>query len=158
MYLKKMKSCFFFLAGVQNIFNLLDEQLDLNIIGRISYTFCKYLNFLCLDLLSTDPSNETVEPKAITNARNLYHSCMDEAGIEADGVESVLSIVNNEFGGWPILMGATWNASTFNLSDLLIKLRQYDDGIIFSVDTATNQENSSIYDIEVRESIYFVLI
>ena len=61
---------------------------------------------------------------------------MDEARIEMDGVEPVLSIVNDEFGGWPILQGAAWNESTFNLSDLLLKLRKYDDGIIFSVDTA----------------------
>ena len=49
-----------------------------------------------------------------------------------------------------MLQGASWDAPTFNLSDLLIKLRKYDDGIIYSVVTATNQENSSVYDIEVR--------
>jgi uncharacterized protein YjfI (DUF2170 family) len=96
------------------------------------------------------PSNGTVEPKAVTNTRNLYNSCIDEATIETDGVEPILSIIKNEFGGWPILQGASWNVSTFNLSDLLIKLRKYGDGIIYSVVTATSQENSSFYDIEVR--------
>jgi membrane metallo-endopeptidase-like protein 1 len=105
------------------------------------------------DLLSATPSNDTMEPHAIVNARNLYDSCIDEATIETDGVESVLSIVNNEFGGWPILLGVSWNASTFNLSDLLLKLRRYDDEIILSVVTAVNQENSSVYDIEVRYRI-----
>lgn len=71
-----------------------------------------------------------------------------------DGVEPVLSILNNEFGGWPILQGEEWNASNYNLFDLLLKLRAYDDGIIFSVVTATNQENSSVYDIEVRNDIF----
>ena len=56
----------------------------------------------------------------------------------------------NEFGGWPMLQGASWDAPTFNLSDLLIKLRKYDDGIIYSVVTATDQENSSVYNINVR--------
>ena len=143
-----------FLAGVQNIFNLLDTQLDSDIIGIILF---KYLltpfNFIDLDLLSSKPHNKTVEPKAVMNARNLYGSCMDEAGIEMDGVESVLSIVNNEFGGWPILQGSAWNESTFNLSELLLKLRKYDDGFLFSVVTATNDENSSIYDIEVKQTM-----
>ena len=70
-----------------------------------------------------------------------------------DGVEPVLSILQDEFGGWPILNGSNWNPLTFNLTNLLIKLRQYDDGILYSVATNTNQENSSVYDIEVRVHI-----
>jgi len=75
---------------------------------------------------------------------------MDEAGIEDDGVAPVLSIINNEFGGWPILQGSSWDPSKFNLFNLLIKLRRYDNGFLFSVVTATNQQNSSVYDIEVK--------
>lgn len=117
-------------------------------------------NLLDLDLLSSKPANGTDEPKAILNSRILYDSCIDEDGIEADGVEPVLSVVNNEFGGWPILLGASWNDSAFNLSDLLIKLRKYDDGIMFSINTGTNQENSSVYDIEVsnRFSLKFFFL
>jgi hypothetical protein len=58
--------------------------------------------------------------------------------------------LKNESDGWPILQGASWNASTFNLSDFLIKLRKYDDRIIYSVVTATDPENSSVYSINVR--------
>jgi membrane metallo-endopeptidase-like protein 1 len=122
-------------TGVQNIFSLLDAQLDLNII----------------DLLSSTPMNGTAEPNAILNARRLYNSCINESNIEADGVEPVLSVVENEFGGWPILQGPSWNASTFNLSDLLLKLRKYDNEIIYRIDTATNEENSSVYDIEIGQ-------
>jgi hypothetical protein len=143
-----------FLGGVQNIFNLLDTQLDLNLIGRISNLSLFIFKLLCSDLLSLTPPNGTVEPKAITNARNLYESCIDEVGIETDGVEPVLEILKNEFGGWPILEGAAWNATTFNLSDILLKLRRYDNEIIFSVATATNQENSSVYDIEVSIIVF----
>ncbi|CAF4938123.1 unnamed protein product, partial [Rotaria sp. Silwood1] len=118
-------------TSVQNIFNLLDTQLDFNII----------------DLLSSTPGNGAVEPKAVINARNLYKSCINETNIEIDGVELVLSIINTELGGWPILQGASWNVSTFNLSNLLLKLRKYDNGIVFSVATATDQKNVSVYDI-----------
>jgi len=119
---------------VQNIFSEIDAQLNLNII----------------DILSSPPANGTKDPNAVINARNLYASCMDEAGIEDDGVAPVLSIINNEFGGWPILQGSSWDPSKFNLFNLLIKLRRYDNGFLFSVVTATNQQNSSVYDIEVK--------
>src|SRR5689334_14437927 len=93
--------------------------------------------------------NGTVEPNAVINARRLYNSCINEANIEMDGVEPVLSVVTNEFGGWPILLGDSWNESTFDLPNLLLKLRKYDNEIIYRIDTTTNQENSSVYDIEV---------
>ncbi|CAF5042283.1 unnamed protein product, partial [Rotaria sp. Silwood1] len=122
-------------TSVQNIFNLLDTQLDFNII----------------DLLSSTLGNGAVEPKAVINARNLYKSCINDTNIEIDGVELVLPIINTELGGWPILQGASWNVSTFNLSNLLLKLRKYDNGIVFSVATATDQKNASVYDIDLGQ-------
>ncbi|UJR20406.1 hypothetical protein I4U23_023537 [Adineta vaga] len=119
-------------SGVQNIFNLLDTQLDGNLI----------------DLLSANTTDTTA---AVAHARALYASCINEAQIEHEGVEAVMDIVNNEFGGWPILHGTLWNDTTFNLTNILLKLRKYDDGIVFSVTTATNQENSSVYDIELAQ-------
>jgi neprilysin len=103
----------------------------------------------CTDLLSAMPTSRTVEPNAVINARRLYQSCLNESNIEIDGVEPILDIINNEFGGWPILEGTMWNDATYNLTNLLLQLRKYDNGMIYSVGTATNQENSSIYDIEV---------
>jgi hypothetical protein len=150
---KEANPTLFFLGGVQNIFNLLDTQLDINLIGLIE-NLSQIIFFIFVsysDLLSTPSSNGTIDPQAVVNARNLYSSCTNETTIEMDDVTAVLSIVNNEFGGWPILQGAAWNSSVFNLTDLLLKLRQYDNEIIFSVATATDQQNSSAYDIEVRD-------
>ena len=104
-----------------------------------------------VDLLSTSRANGTKDINPVLNARQLYESCINETNIEVDGIEPILQIINTEFGGWPILDGPTWNSSNFNLANLLLKLRHYDDGIFFSVNTATNQANSSIYDIEVKE-------
>ncbi|CAF1615486.1 unnamed protein product [Rotaria sp. Silwood1] len=103
------------------------------------------------NLLSSTPGNGAVEPKAVINARNLYKSCINDTNIEIDGVELVLPIINTELGGWPILQGASWNVSTFNLSNLLLKLRKYDNGIVFSVATATDQKNASVYDIDLGQ-------
>lgn len=102
-----------------------------------------------IDLLSVTPSNQTVEPMAIVNARRLYKSCIDEASIDADGVDSVLSLIETEFGGWPILTGSSWDNNTFDFSKLLLTLRTYSYNLFYRVNTATDEKNSSSYDIEV---------
>ena len=103
-----------------------------------------------IDLLSVVPPNETVEPEPVVNARRLYRSCVNETAIETDGVDAILSLVNTEFGGWPILQGSSWDGSTFNLTKLLIALRKYNNNVIFRVGTSTDEKNSTSYDIEVR--------
>jgi hypothetical protein len=90
-----------------------------------------------------------VEPKAIINARRLYTSCIDEYAIEKEGVDAILSLINVEFGGWPILQGSTWNESTFNLSDLWFKLSQYNSFIFYYVETTISKKNTSTYHIQV---------
>jgi hypothetical protein len=97
-----------------------------------------------------------VEPQAVVNARILYGSCLNETGIEADGVAAILSLIDSKFGGWPILKGLSCDGSTFDLSNLLLTLRKYSNHVIYRVGTATDEKNSIEYDIEVKknESIY----
>ncbi|CAF0840982.1 unnamed protein product [Rotaria sordida] len=123
-------------VSAQSPFNLLRTQLYYNVI----------------DLLSSLPVNDTNEPKAVVNARLLYKSCIDEADIEATGVDPILSLVNTEFGGWPILQGSSWSSSTFDLSNLFLKLRKYAYNIIYRVNTVVSEENSTVYNIEIGQS------
>jgi hypothetical protein len=102
-----------------------------------------------VDLLSLPPANGTVEPNAVVNSRRLYRSCVDETGIESDGVEPILSVLENEFGGWPILQGSSWNSSMFDLMTLLLNLRKYSNNLIYQVGTSIDEKNSTTYDIEV---------
>lgn len=104
---------------------------------------------LCLDLLSQTPSDQTSQLNAVINARKLYRSCTNETAIDTDGTDYILSVIKNEFGGWPILEGPSWNNESFNLIDLIIKLRKYNQNLIFRVVTATDDKNSTSYDIEV---------
>ena len=104
-------------------------------------------------LLSTPSLNTTSELKAIVNIRRLYNSCIDENAIETNGINVILSLINEEFGGWPILQGSTWNNSTFNLSRLLLKLCLYSDyssSVIFKAGTQIDATNSSLQNIRVR--------
>ena len=103
-----------------------------------------------LDLLSKTSSNPTSELNAVVNARTLYRSCINETAIDAEGVDLILSLIDTEFNGWPILQGSSWSDQSFNFMNLLIKLRQYNQNLIFRVLTATDDKNSTAYDIEVR--------
>ena len=108
--------------------------------------------FFSSDILTSPLPNGTAGIRSIDNARRLYDSCVNEAAIEAAGTDALLSIVNNELGGWPILTGSSWNSSTFNLSRLLVKLREYGQSVIYSSGTSTDDRNSSAYFVQVRES------
>jgi hypothetical protein len=111
------------------------------------------LSSFFLDLLSSESSNEIVDLKATLNARRIYASCVNEDALEAEGVNVILSFINKELGGLPILQGATWNDSTFNLSHLLLTLCQYSDyssSVIFKAGTEIDAKNSSRRNIRVR--------
>lgn len=102
------------------------------------------------DILTSPLPNDTVHIKAVSNARVLYSSCVNESAIESAGADTLLSLVETELGGWPILHGSSWRETHFNLSRLLIKLREYNSHIIFYSTTTTDDKNSSAYYIRVR--------
>jgi len=108
---------------------------------------------LIVDLLSTSSPNGTTELDAIVNARRLYNSCIQEDEIEAEGVNTILSLVNTEFGGWPILQGSQWNITAFNFSQLLIMLNKYNTDVIYIAGTQIDDKNSSAMAIRVRSNI-----
>ncbi|CAF0725068.1 unnamed protein product [Adineta steineri] len=123
-------------TGAQDTFNVLRTQLDNNVI----------------DILTSPLPDDTIHIKAISNARRLYESCVNEIAIETDGVDTVLSVVDNELGGWPILHGQSWDETKFNLSKLLFKLREYNNNMLFQCGTATDDKNSSAYYIRISQS------
>ncbi|CAF4151500.1 unnamed protein product, partial [Rotaria sordida] len=55
------------------------------------------------------------------------------------------------FGGWPMLQGLSWNSSTFNLTNLLFKLHQYNYDFIFSISSEIDEKNSSATTILIRQ-------
>jgi hypothetical protein len=100
-------------------------------------------------MLTLPVPNDTINIQSIVNTRRLYDSCINETAIEFEGVEKILSLINNEFGGWPILQGSLWNTSSFNFSHLLFKLREYSHNIIYNCGTSIDDRNSSVYYIRV---------
>jgi hypothetical protein len=101
-------------------------------------------------LLSSSPSDRTKKSKAITSARRLYSSCIDEDSIEMEDVDVIMPMINKELGGWPVLHGSAWDESTFDLNRLMLKLSQYNNYIFYTVNTDADEKNSSVRSIYVR--------
>lgn len=117
------------------------------------YSFSIELNSFIpffIDLLSQPLSDQAAQVKALVNTQNLYRSCINETAIDAEGVNTILSVVDAEFGGWPILQRSPWKNESFDLMRLLLKIRKYNQNLLFRVITATDEKNSTAYDIEVR--------
>ncbi|CAF3835985.1 unnamed protein product, partial [Adineta steineri] len=110
----------------------------------------KKLDNSVIDILTSSSTNDTNELKAITNACNFYHSCINEQHIEDEGISLVLSLINNEFGGWPIIQ-SSWDNSTFDLFNLLLKLRKYQNNIIFGIGTSIDEKNSTEYALGIGQ-------
>ncbi|CAF4001934.1 unnamed protein product [Adineta steineri] len=101
-----------------------------------------------VDILTSSSTNDTNEPKAIINARILYQSCIDEQNIQKEGINLILSLITNELGGWPIIQ-SSWDSSTFDLSDRLLKVRKYSSNIIFGIGTSVDDTNSTEYVLKI---------
>lgn len=112
------------------------------------------MRYLHIDLLSTTPANETNPLKCVQNARILYSTCVDDVQIEKDGIQHVLSLIETDFGGWPILQGSSWSNASFNLSNLLFKLRQHNYNVVFRINTEIDDKNSSSHIIMVSQIDY----
>ena len=84
----------------------------------------------------------------------MYTSCINENAIETEGVDVILSFINTELGGWPILQGSTWNESTFDFARIMLKLSQHNNFIIYTVKAANDEKYSSVRSIRVRFNSY----
>lgn len=77
---------------------------------------------------------------------------MNESTIEHENIGVILSLINEEFGGWPILQGLNWNHSSFDLSRLWIQLSQYNNYIFFQFESKIDKKNSSRYRLKLSPS------
>ncbi|CAF4590225.1 unnamed protein product, partial [Rotaria magnacalcarata] len=114
------------------------------------------LENVLVDILSSSPPHETIESKAIVNARRWYSSCINESSIEMEGVDLILSFIKTELGGWPVLLGPTWNESTFDFYRLMLKLSQHNNFMLYTVQTAIYRKNSSMRSIEIDPTTFFI--
>ncbi|CAF1324461.1 unnamed protein product [Rotaria sordida] len=100
-----------------------------------------------VDLLSSTPSNGTIESKAITNARHWYNECVNGNASKIEDILAIFSFIQKELGGWPLIEGLAWNESTFDFYRLMFKLNQYNSFKLYTVKTIIDYKNSSLRSI-----------
>ncbi|CAF1287451.1 unnamed protein product [Rotaria sordida] len=100
-----------------------------------------------VDLLSSTPSNGTIESKAITNARHWYNACVNRNANKTEDIRTIFSFIQKELGGLPLIEGLAWNESTFDFYRLMFKLNQYNSFKLYTVKTIIDYKNSSLRSI-----------
>ncbi|CAF1624746.1 unnamed protein product [Rotaria sp. Silwood1] len=103
------------------------------------------------DMLTSPIPADLNNLQSVINARRFYETCINETVIESESINVILSIVN-DLGGWPILQGSSWNETSFNLTNLLIRLREYGYNMIYGFGTSNDDKNSSTNFIRVYQS------
>ena len=82
-----------------------------------------------------------VDSKAVTNARRLYRSCVDELEIELENSAVMHDLIDEELGGLPSSSNSLWDESTFNLPNTLLKFNQYNYFPFYQVATTIDYKS-----------------
>lgn len=88
---------------------------------------------------------------ATTKAKILYASCIDEEEIEKRAEKPLIKLLDEEFGGWPLLKNSSDKINETNLDwiTLMGKLRQFNNEIIIGHNVGPHEYNASTYAIKL---------
>ncbi|XP_067013500.2 neprilysin-4 [Anabrus simplex] len=87
---------------------------------------------------------------AITKAKQLYQSCMNQEILQRRGSEPLKRLLS-ELGGWPILE-PNWDGSRFDWIYLMARLRLYNNDILISEWIGPDIKNSSEFIIQFDQT------
>ncbi|XP_039763286.1 neprilysin-2 isoform X2 [Pararge aegeria] len=100
--------------------------------------------------LLDEPVKEN-EPRPFVLAKTLYQACMNRTAIEARGVKPLLEMIER-LGGWPVLLGDTWDDSTFTWDESVYKFRSagysVDYFLDFSISVDVKNSTKRIIDLD----------
>ncbi|XP_061163331.1 neprilysin-like [Saccostrea echinata] len=138
---------FEYACGSWNKINVIPED-------RSGYnTFAKLrddLQVILKDLLEQPTSSK--EPEATQKAKHLYRSCVNESMIEERGLGPVNKFLE-ELGGWPVTFNTSqqWDESKFKFTELLVKLKLYNNKIFVDQWVSADDKNSDVNIIQLDQ-------
>lgn len=97
------------------------------------------------------------ESESVANAKRLYASCVDEASIEERSLTDILTLINKEFGGWPILKEGQFRKNRQALLETMISLRKLDSPQFFEVAVSYNPKNPRRFILRVNNLFFMIL-
>ncbi|KAJ8668500.1 hypothetical protein QAD02_010163 [Eretmocerus hayati] len=86
-------------------------------------------------------TEEQKDPRAFTILKTFYKACMNTNQTSQKDFEDILNIV----GGWPVLMGSTWNHSDFSWERIFHQLRKlgYPYNMFVDVGVGIDEKNTT---------------
>ncbi len=91
----------------------------------------------------------------MVNAKRFYASCVDEWAIEEKGLGDLMSSINKNFGGWPILNEGPYRRNRQQFLDYMIALRRFDSAQLFEVAVSYNPKNPKRFLLRVNQPMWF---
>ncbi|KAJ8667499.1 hypothetical protein QAD02_009162 [Eretmocerus hayati] len=91
------------------------------------------------------------EPKTFKKLRGFYNVCMNESSIDATS-EAGLQKIMEDLGGWPILVGKSWNESNFDWIEIMLKIDSLGFAMdqFFSVAVSVDSKNNSQFILQLK--------
>jgi predicted metalloendopeptidase len=108
-----------------------DEKVSVNIFSLIGDRLQEQLRSLVSEEAKED------ESKPFTLAKNLYKACMNKSLIEERGIAPLLKI-HKELGGWPVLVGDSWDEKSWSWIQSVKNFRKIGYSIDYIIDFSVN--------------------
>ncbi|KAK7475945.1 hypothetical protein BaRGS_00032834, partial [Batillaria attramentaria] len=136
---------FEFACGNWNKINIIPDD-------RAMYnTFAKLgddIQGILKDLLEEPPTKKDCE--ATKKAKFLYAACVNETLIDLQGLEPIKALLN-EMGGWPVVIGSSWDPDSVDVMDLIVNLRHYNNKVLIDQWVSADDKNSEVNIIQLDQ-------
>ncbi|XP_064459407.1 neprilysin-2-like isoform X2 [Ornithodoros turicata] len=105
-----------------------------------------------LRILVEEPTKDT-EPPFIQKMKHMYNSCINTSVIDNMGEEPLKQVLK-EIGGWPVVEGDSWDATSFNWLDALSRYRKfgYSHDILLDLSVIPDFRNNTRYIIDLDQT------
>lgn len=136
---------FEFSCGSWNKINIIpDDRASYNTFSRLGDDIQGMLK----DLLEKPPSKKDRE--ATRKAKFLYTSCINETLIDIQGLDPIKGLLD-DLGGWPVVLGSSWQPDRVDIMELIVKLRHYNNKILIDQWVSSDDKNSEVNIIQLDQ-------
>lgn len=104
--------------------NVTDDKTGGTLFAKLQHIVSEQL----VEILTEQPQPN--EPRAIGLSKQLTKTCMDETKLNEQGIAPMVELLER-YGGWPVVKGDKWNASSWNWIE--IQKKMYGDGFTDSL-------------------------
>uniref|UniRef100_T1IPL6 Peptidase M13 N-terminal domain-containing protein n=1 Tax=Strigamia maritima TaxID=126957 RepID=T1IPL6_STRMM len=107
-----------------------------------------------LKVLIEQPKNNE-EPESFWKIKDLYGACMNTSQIQEVGSKPLVDLINS-VGGWPAVLGNSWNEENFNWVSTLYSFREVGITIdyLFDLSVSKDLKNTTYRLIELDQPVF----